>query len=85
MTTVELKQYHTIIIDCWQLFKKYSTPIADKSFWEALIKDADIIYCKHGQISFIAKILMEIINEIENIFKTERDKPKPKQVTMFQN
>lgn len=83
MTKNELWKYHTLITDCWQFFKKNSTPIADKIFWETLIKDADEIYCKHGQTRFAAKIIIEVINEIENIYKQERDRLKPKQIAMF--
>ncbi len=83
MSEAELKQYHTIITDCWQLFRNHSTPSAEDAFWESLIKDAEAIYKKHGGSSFAVRVASEMINEIENIFKVERDKREAKQVAMF--
>ena len=68
MTEAELREYHTIITDCWQLFKKYSTPSADEKFWTALAAEVNILYEKY-ESNFAEDIALAVMNEIERRYK----------------
>lgn len=73
MSENELKQYYTIITDCWQLFKKYSAPVEDERFWLDMLREADALHNKHGQTVFSEKIINTVLNEVEKIYQRGPD------------
>ncbi|MGB4589008.1 MAG: hypothetical protein WBI17_07210 [Clostridiaceae bacterium] len=73
MTDKELKQYYAVITDCWQLFKKYSSPQSADEFWTDMLNEADALHIKHGQTIFSEKMLNAVLKEIEKIYQRGPD------------
>lgn len=41
MSENELREYYNIFTECWRLFKKYSNPVNDQAFWDALMDETE--------------------------------------------
>lgn len=72
MTEDELKKYFDIYTYCWKLFRKYSNPVKDDSFWNNLILDADNIVESSSNKEFSRKIVTDTVSEIERLYKTDK-------------
>ena len=66
MTENNLRNYYTVFIDCWNLFKKYSEPVTGDEYWKAFLDEANELYKKHGKVPFSEKLLNSVIEEIES-------------------
>lgn len=69
---MELKKYYEFICDVWTFIKKYKKPLEYDSYWEVLMNEADSLVKKHGNTTFVMKIMLCVIDEIERIYLEER-------------
>ena len=69
MKESDLKQYFEIYTDIWKVFKKYSNPKSEAAFWNELCAESRKIYKKHGKTMFVRRELLNMIDEIEKIWK----------------
>ena len=81
MSENELKRYYMIITDCWQLFKKYSSPVEDERFWLDMLREADALNIKHGQTIFSERMINAVLNEVEKIYNRGPDPGQVKPIT----
>lgn len=73
MSPGQLKNYYTVITDCWTLFKKFSEPVEGEEFWNSLIQESEELYNKHGKVNFSERMISVVIQEVENIYKEQAD------------
>lgn len=71
MTPVLLKNYYTVITDCWGLFKKFSEPVEGDEFWNSLIQESEELYIKHGKVNFSERMISVVMQEVENMYKEQ--------------
>ena len=69
---MDLKQYHKIITDAWQLFKSYYPPQDDQDYWDRLLFDANNMAELNGKAEFAIKMACEVVNELERILMGQR-------------
>lgn len=67
MNEEELKKYFNVYTDCWKLFKKFSDPVAEDAFWEALIDEGDAVAEKYGKSEFAKKMIVVTMEELDRI------------------
>lgn len=68
----ELKSYYGIYTDIWKVFRKYSAPTDEDSFWEALCAEAHEIYERYHRTMFVRRECLNLVDEIERICKANR-------------
>ena len=66
-----LKNYYMVITDAWQLLKKYSDPVVGDEFWRAMTSEANEMHIRHGEVDFSEKILGLVMDEINEMWRTE--------------
>lgn len=66
-----LKNYHAMITDAWQLLKKYSDPVDGDEFWRSMTSEANEMHIRHGEVDFSEKILGLVMDEINEMWRTE--------------
>ena len=71
MSPGQLKNYYTVITDCWTLFKKFSEPVEGDEFWRSLAEESNELYLKHGKANFSDRMISVVMQEIENIYKEQ--------------
>ena len=71
---MDLKKYHEITVDCWQMFKKYSDPGVN---WDELTDDVvalDEKYKGLEQFKFYQKLIQVYVLEISRVLEEQRKK-----------
>ena len=71
MSPALLKNYYTVITDCWGLLKKFSDPVEGDEFWRSLAEESNELYLKHGKANFSDRMISVVMQEIENIYKEQ--------------
>ena len=66
-----LKNYYTVITDCWALLKKFSDPVENDEFWRSLAEESNDLYTKHGKVNFSERMISAVMQEVENIYKEQ--------------
>ena len=69
---MELKHYHKIIADGWQLFKSYYPPQDDQKYWDRLLFDASNMTELNGRTEFAMSIAKAVVMELERIQQERR-------------
>lgn len=73
-TVMNIKEtpYFALYADIWRLHGKYIESVADDSFWDALMQDADILFKKYKDTplrSFAESMIVTVCGEIEASYK----------------
>lgn len=63
MSEDELREYYNIFTECWRLFKKYSNPVNDQAFWDALMNETEELVEK-SEKSEATKVLAVAVHRI---------------------
>lgn len=69
-----LKNYYTVITDCWKLFKKFADPVEGDEYWNSFLEESNDLFIKHGKAAFSEKMIAIVVEEIENIWKNQNEK-----------
>lgn len=79
MNQEELRKRYDVILDCWNLMKKYSGLQDKDEFWQNLIRESQEIYEKHGKTAFAKEQVESVVNELDRCFKEMRKNGEKKQ------
>ena len=66
----------SIFSDIWNFFKRYYEVSDDADYWEAVAKDADVLYKKYDNSKFAKSLVMAVVDELERRAKEARANAK---------
>lgn len=70
MNKEELRKRYDVILDCWNFLKKYAATDLNETA-DAAIKEASEIHVKHGFTEFAKNLVVEMVNELDRIYKSK--------------